>query len=89
MDAATLSRLQFALTIGYHILWPTLTIGLSAFVTWSSILWWWTGKQAYRELIQFRMKFFALGFGMGVITGIVMSCEIGTSWEAFPGPSAT
>ena len=42
MDAAILSRLQFAFTIGYHILWPTLTIGLAAFVAWSSMLWWWT-----------------------------------------------
>lgn len=83
MDAATLSRMQFAFTIGYHILWPTLTIGLSAYVTWLSVLWWWTGKPAYRELLQFWMKLFALGFGMGVITGVVMSYEVGTNWAGF------
>jgi len=83
MDAAILSRLQFAFTIGYHILWPTLTIGLSAFVTWLSVLWWWTGKPVYRDLMRFWMRVFALGFGMGVITGVVMSYEIGTNWAGF------
>ena len=83
MDAVILSRLQFAFTIGYHILWPTLTIGLSAFVTWLSVLWWWTGKTVYRDLMRFWMKLFALGFGMGVITGVVMSYEIGTNWASF------
>lgn len=83
MDAAILSRLQFALTIGYHILWPTLTIGLSAFVTWLSVLWLWTGRPVYHDLMRFWMKLFALGFAMGVITGVVMSYEIGTNWAGF------
>jgi cytochrome d ubiquinol oxidase subunit I len=83
MDAAILSRLQFAFTIGYHILWPTLTIGLAAFVAWSSMLWWWTGRPVYRDLMRFWMQLFALGFGMGVITGVVMSYEIGTNWAGF------
>jgi cytochrome bd ubiquinol oxidase subunit I len=83
MDATILSRLQFAFTIGFHILWPTLTIGLSAFVAWLSVLWWWTGKPVYRDLMRFWMQLFALGFGMGVITGLVMSYEIGTNWAGF------
>lgn len=83
MDAAILSRIQFAFTIGYHILWPTLTISLSAFVTWLSVLWWWTGKPVYHDLMRFWMRLFALGFGMGVITGVVMSYEIGTNWAGF------
>jgi cytochrome bd ubiquinol oxidase subunit I len=83
MDATILSRLQFAFTIGYHILWPTLTIGLSAFVAWLSMLWWWTSKTVYRDLMRFWMQLFALGFGMGVITGVVMSYEIGTNWAGF------
>ena len=83
MDATILSRLQFAFTIGYHILWPTLTIGLSAFVAWLSLLWWWTGKPVYRDLMRFWMQIFALGFGMGVITGLVMSYEIGTNWAGY------
>ena len=83
MDATILSRLQFAFTIGYHILWPTLTIGLSAFVVWLSLLWWWTGKPVYRDLMRFWMQIFALGFGMGVITGLVMSYEIGTNWAGY------
>ncbi len=83
MDATVLSRLQFAFTIGFHILWPTLTIGLSAFVAWLSLLWWWTGKPVYRDLMRFWMQLFALGFGIGVITGLVMSYEIGTNWAGF------
>jgi cytochrome bd ubiquinol oxidase subunit I len=83
MDATVLSRLQFAFTIGFHILWPTLPIGLSAFVAWLSMLWWWTGRPVYRDLMRFWMQLFALGFGMGVITGLVMSYEIGTNWAGF------
>jgi cytochrome d ubiquinol oxidase subunit I len=83
MSADVLSRLQFAFTIGYHILWPTFTIGTSAFVTCLSFLTWWTNKPVYRDLLRFWMRLFALGFGMGVITGVVLSYEIGTNWAAF------
>ncbi|QEL26931.1 cytochrome ubiquinol oxidase subunit I (plasmid) [Bosea sp. F3-2] len=83
MDAVQLARLQFAFTIGFHILWPTFTIGTAWFITWLSALWWRTGNQVYRDLIRFWMRIFALGFGMGVITGIVLSYEIGTNWAGF------
>ncbi|MCB4767652.1 cytochrome ubiquinol oxidase subunit I [Ancylobacter sp. Lp-2] len=83
MDAVQLARLQFAFTIGFHILWPTLTIGLAWFVTWLSALWWRTGNTVYRDLMRFWLRIFALGFGMGVITGIVLSYEIGTNWAGF------
>ena len=83
MDAVALSRLQFAFTIGFHILWPTLTIGTAWFVTVLSALWWRTGKPVYRDLMRFWMRLFALGFGMGVVTGIVLSYEIGTNWAGF------
>ncbi|MFG1319259.1 cytochrome ubiquinol oxidase subunit I [Xanthobacter autotrophicus] len=83
MDALALSRLQFAFTIGFHILWPTLTIGTAWFVTLLSFLWWRTGKLVYRDLMRFWMRLFALGFGMGVVTGIVLSYEIGTNWAGF------
>lgn len=83
MDAVDLARLQFAFTIGFHILWPTFTIGIAWFVTLLSALWWRTGKVVYRDLMRFWMRIFALGFGMGVITGIVLSYEIGTNWAGF------
>lgn len=83
MSANVLSRLQFVFTIGYHILWPTFTIGTSAFVTGLSILVWATGKPVYRDLLRFWMRLFALGFGMGVITGVVLSYEIGANWAGF------
>ena len=66
MDALLLSRIQFAFTIGFHILWPTVTISLACFVTLLSGLWWRTGRTVYRDLMQFWLRIFALAFGMGV-----------------------
>ncbi len=83
MDAVILARLQFAFTIGFHILWPTFTIGMACFVALLSGLWWRTGRTVYRDLMRFWMKLFALAFGMGVITGVVLSYEIGTNWAGF------
>ncbi|MDQ0511804.1 cytochrome ubiquinol oxidase subunit I [Ancylobacter amanitiformis] len=83
MDPVALARAQFAFTIGYHILWPTLTIGLACFITLLSGLWWRTGRVLYRDLMQFWLKIFALAFGMGVITGVVISYEVGTNWAGF------
>lgn len=83
MDPVVLARFQFAFTIGFHILWPTLTIGLAVFVAMLSGLWWRTGRAVYRDLMQFWLKIFALAFGMGVITGVVISYEVGTNWAGF------
>jgi cytochrome d ubiquinol oxidase subunit I len=83
MDALTLSRVQFAFTIGFHILWPTFTIGLAAFVAFLSVLWWRTSNVIYRDLLRFWNKIFGLAFGMGVISGVVISYEIGTNWAGF------
>jgi len=83
MDALILSRLQFAFTIGFHILWPTFSIGTACFVACLSGLWWRTGRPVYRDLMRFWTRLFALAFGMGVITGLVLSYEIGTNWAGF------
>lgn len=83
MDAVILSRLQFALTIGFHILWPTFSIGIACFVACLSGLWWRTWDTVYRDLMRFWRTLFALAFGMGVITGIVLSYEIGTNWAGY------
>jgi len=82
-DGVLLSRAQFAVTIGYHILWPAYTIGVSGYVVILSTLWLATGRQVYRDLLRFWIHLFALGFAMGVVTGIVASYEIGTNWSVF------
>jgi cytochrome bd ubiquinol oxidase subunit I len=83
LDAVLLSRLQFAFTIGYHILWPAYTIGISGFIVVLALLWRVTRKPVYREQLRFWIHLFALGFAMGVVTGLVLSYEIGTNWSVF------
>jgi cytochrome d ubiquinol oxidase subunit I len=88
MDTLLLSRLQFAWTIGYHILWPAYTIGISGFIVLFETLWLATGRSVYRELARFWIHLFALGFAMGVVTGIVLSYEIGTNWSGYAAKTA-
>lgn len=83
VDATLLSRLQFAFTLGFHILFPTLTIGLSGFLVLLHGAWLWTGVDAYLRLYRFWLKLFALGFGMGVVSGIVLSFQFGTNFSRF------
>jgi cytochrome d ubiquinol oxidase subunit I len=83
LDAVFLSRLQFAFTIGYHILWPAYTIGISGFIVILNLFWFATRKQVYRDQLRFWIHLFALGFAMGVVTGIVLSYEIGANWSVF------
>src|SRR5689334_6910542 len=82
LDSITLSRLQFAFTIAYHI-WPTYSIGIAWFIALLNALWLFAGKVAYRQLLRFWLRLFALGFVMGVVTGVVLSYEIGANWSAF------
>jgi cytochrome d ubiquinol oxidase subunit I len=83
LDAVLLSRLQFAFTIGYHILWPAYTIGISGFIVVLTLLWRVTRNPIYREQLRFWIHLYALGFAMGVVTGLVLSYEIGTNWSVF------
>ena len=83
LDTVLLSRLQFAFTIGYHILWPAYTIGISGFIVILNLFWLRTRNEVYRDLLRFWIHLFALGFAMGVVTGIVLSYEIGTNWSVF------
>jgi cytochrome d ubiquinol oxidase subunit I len=82
-DGVLLSRVQFAFTIGYHILWPAYSIGISGFIVIVEAMWLATGRQVYRDLMRFWIHLFALGFAMGVVTGIVLSYEIGANWSVF------
>ena len=83
LDATTLARIQFGFTIGFHILFPTLTIGLGVFLVGVEALWLKTKNPAYFRLYRLWAKIFALGFGMGVVSGIVLSYQIGTNFSRF------
>jgi cytochrome d ubiquinol oxidase subunit I len=82
-DVLILSRLQFAFTISAHIIFPAISIGLASYLAVLEGLWLRTGKLVYRELYFFWSKIFAVGFGMGVVSGVVMSYEFGANWAGF------
>ncbi len=83
LDAVLLSRLQFGFTLAFHILFPTLTIGLAGFLVMLHAGWLVTGAEAYLRLYRFWLKIFALGFGMGVVSGVVLSFEFGMNFSRF------
>ncbi len=83
IDALLLSRLQFAFTIGFHIIFPSFTIGLASFLAVLEGLWLFTKKPQFKNLYLFWVKIFALSFGMGVVSGVVMSYQFGTNWSVF------
>ncbi|HKY92658.1 MAG TPA: cytochrome ubiquinol oxidase subunit I [Nevskiaceae bacterium] len=83
MDAVLLSRIQFGFTIGFHILFPTLTIGLAWFLVFFEAAWRRTDRDYWIELYRFWVKIFALTFGMGVVSGLVLSYEFGTNFSRF------
>jgi cytochrome d ubiquinol oxidase subunit I len=82
-DALLLARLQFAITIAFHIVFPAFTIGLASYLVTLEALWLRTRKAVFRRLYDFWIRLFALSFGMGVVSGIVMSYQFGTNWSAF------
>ncbi len=79
--ALLLSRLQFAFTISFHIIYPSFTIGLAAWLTVLEGLHLATGRPAYRVVFDFWLKIFGVTFGMGVVSGIVMAFQFGTNWS--------
>jgi cytochrome d ubiquinol oxidase subunit I len=83
MDTVLLSRIQFAVTTMFHILFPTLTIGLSVFLVVVEFLWLRTRQELYYRMYRFWVKFFAVNFGVGVVTGIVLEFEFGTNFSKF------
>ncbi|MGQ9650639.1 MAG: cytochrome ubiquinol oxidase subunit I [Phycisphaerae bacterium] len=83
MDVIWLSRVQFALTIMFHYLFPPLTIGLGAMLVILEGAWLKTGDAGYKSAAKFWTKIFALNFAMGVVTGIVMEFQFGTNWATY------
>lgn len=83
LEALDLARIQFAFTISFHIIFPAITIGLASYLAVLEGLWLKSGEEVYRDLYHFWAKIFAVNFGMGVVSGLVMAYQFGTNWSAF------
>ncbi|WKB54031.1 cytochrome ubiquinol oxidase subunit I [Eleftheria terrae] len=83
LDALLLSRVQFAWVIAWHILLPAFTVGLACYIATLEVLWWVTQREVFVRLSAFWIKLFAVSFGMGVVSGIVMPFQFGTNWSRF------
>ncbi len=83
LDAFHLARAQFGFTVAFHIIFPAFSIGLASFLMVLEALWLWTGRQVFLDLFRYWIKIFSLGFGMGVVSGLVMSYQFGTNWSQF------
>lgn len=83
MDLLTLSRLQFAFTIGFHYIFPTLSIGLGLLLVFMEATYLRTRNRLYHQLTRFWVKIFGLIFALGVATGIVMEFQFGTNWSVY------
>nr|WP_310524397.1 cytochrome ubiquinol oxidase subunit I [Polymorphobacter sp.] len=83
LTALTLARMQFAFTISFHFIFPSFTIGLASYLMVLEGLWLRTGRDVYLNLFKYWLKIFAITFGMGVVSGIVMAYQFGTNWAVF------
>ena len=82
-DAVVLARAQFAFTMSFHFIFPAFSIGLASYLAVLEALWLWTGREVFINLFNYWLKIFAVAFGMGVVSGIVMSYQFGTNWSVF------
>ena len=83
LDPVILARIQFAFTVSFHIIFPAFTIGLAS---WLAVVEWRylkTGREIYQEIYRMWVKIFAVTFGMGVVSGVVLSYQFGTNWSVF------
>jgi cytochrome bd ubiquinol oxidase subunit I len=83
VDVLDLSRLQFAVTASFHMTFPAVTVGLSLFLVLVYWLHMRTGKEVYMEIFRFWRNLFAIGFGLGIVSGIVLTFEFGMNWGPF------
>ena len=83
LDPVLLARIQFAFTVSFHIVFPAMSIGLASFLAVVEGCWLKTGDQRFKDIYKFWVKIFAVTFGMGVVSGVVMSYEFGTNWSVF------
>ena len=87
VDSVLLSRFQFAWVVAFHILLPAFTVGLSCYIATLEFNWWITKRDVYRRLSAFWLKIFAVSFGMGVVSGIVMPFQFGLPLQRTRGAS--
>jgi len=83
LDPSILARIQFAFTVSFHIIFPTMSIGLASFLAVIEALWLKTKNPTYLQIYRFWLNIFAMGFGIGVVTGIVLSFEFGLGFARF------
>jgi cytochrome d ubiquinol oxidase subunit I len=83
LDATLLARIQFAFTVAFHIVFPAFTIGLSSYIAVLEGVWFFDGDERFHRLARYWTKLFAVSFGMGVVSGVVMSYQFGTNWSRF------
>jgi cytochrome d ubiquinol oxidase subunit I len=83
IDALLLARIQFGFTISFHIIFPAITIGLASYLAVLEACWLRTERQVFRDLYLYWSKIFAVNFGMGVVSGVVMAYQFGTNWSYF------
>ncbi len=83
LDPVLLSRIQFAFVVSFHAIFPVFTIGLASWIATLEALLYKTGNPVYEELSRFWTRVFAVVFGMGVVSGIVMAFQFGTNWSVF------
>jgi len=83
LDALLLARIQFGFTVSFHIVFPAITIGLASYLAVLEACWLRTQRMVFRDLYQFWLKIFAVTFGMGVVSGLVMAYQFGTNWSYF------
>lgn len=83
VDPVLLARIQFAFTVSFHIVFPAISIGLASYLAVLEGLWLFTGRETYLRIFKYWLKIFALVFGMGVVSGLVMSYQFGTNWSVF------
>jgi len=83
LDPSVLARIQFAFTVSFHIMFPTMSIGLASFLAVIEALWLKTKNPLYLQIYKFWLSIFAMGFGIGVVTGIVLSFEFGLGFAHF------
>ena len=88
MDPVFLSRIQFAFLIAFHFLLPAFTIGLASYIAVLEGLYLKTGRDAYLRISAFWIRIFAVSFGMGVVSGIVMPFQFGTNWSRYSESTA-
>ncbi|MDP4024618.1 cytochrome ubiquinol oxidase subunit I [Methylobacterium sp. NEAU 140] len=81
ISALMLSRIQFAFTVSFHIIFPAFTVGLAAWLTFLQARAMMSGEPVYDRLFSFWLKIFAVAFGLGVVSGIVMAFQFGTNWS--------